>query len=550
MAMLITRFHKLIQSKVLWYFILGIIVISFVGFFMPTNRSETRQHVSRPAGELYGKKVSQDEYRRAYHNTYTWYILSSGRMIPMTDELTTALRKEAWQRVAVLHKAQADKIVVADQEVIQQLQAMPLFHAKNGAFDSNVYKAVLKQLDFTPRQAEELFREQIAIYKLMYRPAQAALISPYELKHAYHLYTDRFVLDYVVVPRSQVEKTVAVSKEAAQALFAGNPEAFRMPAKVRVSYVEFAVSNFLVKAEIPEGAALQVYNRNIENYRIENTNENAVVEYKPFEKVEGEITKQLRQAAARKLAAEKATEFVVEVSPKTEGGRPDFAGAAAAAKLKIKTLPPFGIKDDLKGIDDTAPFRQTAFSLENDAYTSFSDAVVGKDSVYVLSLDQRYPSFVPTFDAVEKEVMAAAREQAVVKVLAEHAIEIEKTIATAMASGTGFKEAVKPLGLKVQTTPEFDLSTELKDKYSDTLIAGCLNVPQGKLCKPAPVDGGVLIAFVNARKSTDEASGLPALRQELTAGLSRSRSQRLASGWQESLLSEANFKDLTHKPAE
>jgi len=550
MAMLITRFHKLIQSKVLWYFILGVIVVSFVGFFMPTNRAGARTHEVPPVGELYGKKVLKTEYDRAKHHTYLWYILSSGRMIPMTDELNASLRKEAWQRVAVLRKAQADKVLVADQEVIQQLQAMPLFHAKNGTFDSNVYKAVLRQLDITPRQTEELFREQIAIYKLMYRPAQSALISPYELKHAYHLYTDRFVLDYVVIPRAQVEKTVTISKETAQALFAGNPEAFRMPAKVRVSYVEFAVSNFLAKAEIPEGAALQVYNRNIESYRIENTNENAVVEYKSFAKVEGEITKQLQQAAARKLAAEKATEFVVEVAPKAEGGQPDFAGAAAAAKLKIKTLPPFGIKDDLKGIDDTAPFRQTAFSLENDAYTSFSDAVVGKDSVYVLSLEQRYPAFVPTFEAVEKEVMAAAREQAVVKALAERAIEIEQTVTTALASGTGFKEAVKPLGLKVQTTIEFDISTELKDKYSDTLIASCLNVQKGKLCKPAPVEGGVLLAFVSERKSTDEASGLPALRQELTAGLSRSRAQRLASGWQESLLGEANFKDLSHKSAE
>ena len=550
MAMLITRFHKLIQSKVLWYFILGVIIVSFVGFFMPTNRAGARTHSIPAVGELFGKKVTQDEYRRAYHNTYIWYILSSGRMIPMTDELTAALRKEAWQRVAILRKAQADQVLVADAEVVQQLQAMPLFHAQNGAFDSNVYKAVLKQLDFTPRQAEDLFREQIAIYKLMYRPAQAALISPYELKHAFHLYTDRFVLDYAVIPRAQIEKTVTVSKETAQVLFAENPEAFRMAAKVRVSYVEFPVSNFVAKAEIPEGAALRVYNSNLENYRVENTNKDAVVEYKPFEKVEDEITKQLRQVVARKLAAEKAAEFVAEVAPKKEGGQPDFDGAAKTAGLKIKTLPAFGAKEELKGIDSTAPFRQAAFSLENDAYTSFSDAVIGKDSVYVLSLEQRYASFIPTFDAVEKEVMTAAREQAVVKALAEHAIEIEKTVTAAMASGSSFKDAIKPLGLKVQTTPEFDISTELKDKYSDTLIAICLNVQKGKLCKPAPVEGGVLLAYVTDRKSTDETAGLPAIRQELIDGLSRNRAQRLSASWQEALLSEGNFKDLSHQSAE
>ncbi len=549
MAMLITRFHKLIQSKVLWYIILGVIVVSFVGFFTPTMRSGNQQHKTRPAGELFGKKVSHDEFRSAYHNTYMWYILSSGRMVPMTDELTSVLRKEAWQRVAVLRKAKLEEILVADKEVVQQMQTMPLFCAENGVFDAKVYKAVLQQVGLTPRQAEELFREQIAIYKLMYRPVQAAMISPYELKRAYHLYTDRFVLDYVVIPRAQVEKTVKVSKETAQALFAERPEAFRMPVKVRVSYVEFAVSNFLAKADIPEEVALQVYNRNIENYRIENTNENAVVEYKPFEKVQGEITKQLQQISARKLAAEKATEFVVDVAPKAEGSQPNFAGAAAAHKLKIKTLPAFGLKDELKGIDESAPFRQAAFNLENDAYSSFSDAIIGKDTVYVLSLEQRYASFVPAFEAVEKEVMAAAREQAVIKALAERSLEIEKAVTLAMAAGTGFKAAVSPFGLKVQTTPEFDLSTELKDKYAKTLAGLCLNVQQGKLCTPAPVEEGVLLACVTTRKSTDAVSGLPAVRQELVEGLSRSRAQRLSAAWQGALLKEANFKDMTQQSA-
>lgn len=550
MAMMITRFHKLIQSKVLWLIFLGVIVISFVGFFTPTMRAAGHQRKARSAGELFGKKISMEEYHRAYQNTYIWYILSSGRMIPMTDELAKSLRSEAWRRVAVLHKAQADKILVADKEVIRQIQSLPLFCSKNGAFDINIYKAVLQKLEMTTQQAEELFREQISIYKLMYRPVQAALISPSELTKAYHLYTDRFVLDYVVLPRKQIEKTVTVSKEAAKALFTENPEAFRMPPKVRVSYVEFPVSNYLAKAELPEGAALKVYNKNIENYRVENTNEDAAAEYKPFKSVEGEITAQLKEAAARKLAADKATEFVVDVAPKADGEKPDFAGAAAKDGLKIKTLPAFGIKDELKRIDATAPFRRAAFTLEDDSYSSFSDAVIGKDTVYVMSLKQKYPSFIPTFDAVESDVMKAARAQGVNKALAERAAEIEQAVTKTMSGGTGFKAAVAPFGLKVVTTPEFDISTELKDKYADKLVQLCINVQQGKLCAPAPVKEGVLIACVTSRKSTDAAEGLPAVRQELVDGLSRHLAQRLASAWQETLLTQGKFKDLSAKPAQ
>ena len=188
--------------------------------------------------------------------------------------------------------------------------------------------------------------------------------------------------------------------------------------------------------------------------------------------------------------------------------------------------------------------------MENDAYTSFSDAIVGKDTVYVLSLEQRYPSFIPTFEAVEEEVMAAAREEAVTKALAERALEIEKAVSEATTAGAGFKEAVKPFGLKVQTTPEFDITTELKDQYAETLVGLCINVPQGKLCAPAPTKEGVLLAYVSSRKSTDADVGLPAIRQELVDGLFRSRAQRLASAWQAALLSEGDFKDLLRQPAE
>jgi hypothetical protein len=253
---------------------------------------------------------------------------------------------------------------------------------------------------------------------------------------------------------------------------------------------------------------------------------------------------------AVKLAAGKASEFVADVTPKSDGAKPDFKGAAAAAGMKIKTLPAFAAKDDLPGIDATAPFRQAAFTLEDNAYSSFSDAVVGRDTVYVLSLEKHYPAFVPDFSAVEKEVTAAARGQAVTKALAERAIEIESALAAAVEKGIDFKTAIKPFGLAVKTTPEFDLSTELKDPYAQTLAEGCLNVQQGKLCAPAPVEDGVLLAYVSSRKSIDADIGLPAVREELAASLSRNRAQRLAASWQQALLTEGKFKDLLHKAAQ
>lgn len=545
MAMMISKFHKMIQSKTVWYIILGVIIIAFVGFFTPTMGTKSAKTKIQPVGELYGEKVMPQEYRRARFNSYIWYILSSGSMPQMTDELEEMLGQEAWQRVAALRKAEAEKIMVADGEVVKQIQRMPAFRGETGVFDTRAYQATLQYLKLTSSQMEEIFREQIIMFKLMTRPAQAALISPTELREAYHLYTDRFILKTALLPREQIEKEVTVPREEAELLFAENTEAFRMPAKVRVSYVEWPVSDFIDQAEVPEGAALQVYNQNLDSYRVESTGDVAMVEYKAFEDVEEEINGQIREVVARRLAAEEATALVAAISPKSEGDLPDFAGAAAAAGLTVKTLPAFGLTDELSDIDETAPFRQAASRLQDDAYSSFSDAVVGKDFAYVLSLEQRYSSFLPEFAVVEDNVMEAARAQAVAKAVSERALEIQESVSASLADGASIEDAVKPYQLTLETTEEFDITTQLDNEYASVLIPLCLNTQEGELCRPVPMEEGILIAYVAQRESTDSEVGLPAIRQELIAGLTQNRAQQLAAVWRESLLRDANFKELT-----
>jgi hypothetical protein len=542
MAMMISKFHKLIQSKVVWYIVLGVIVISFVGFFTPTMGDKAARTKDQSAGKLFGETVSREELRTQYNNIYLWQILSTGRMPEMNDETVRAMEESAWQRLAILRKSAAENILVSDQEVIQQIQRMPIFLNQSNVFDKNAYQTILGQLGVSANQLENLVREQAALQKLMYRPVQAALISPYELERAYHMYTDRMVLNYAVLPRTLVEKEVTVSTEEAQAFFAENTESFRMPARVRVSYVEYAVADFIDQAEVPEGAALQVYNNNLDRYRVETTGDVAAVEYKPFEEVEAEITGSIKEFSARRLAIEQATSLVADIAPKAQNAKPDFKGAAANAGLTVKTLPAFGPGDPLKGIDASAPFKQAALGLQDDIYSSFSDAVAGKDKVYVISLEQRYDSFLPSFEIVEKEATKAALARKVSQALSEKSEEIQSALTQALAAATSFEDAVKPFGLTVETTAEYDLTTQMDNKYSNVLVPSAIMVEQGGLCEPAPVEDGMLFAYVAQRTSTDAAVGLPAMRQELISGLSGVRSQRLAADWQAEVMAEADLQ--------
>jgi peptidyl-prolyl cis-trans isomerase D len=541
--MMIVRFHKLIQSRVVWYIILGVILIAFVGFFTPTMGGGTAKKPNEQVvGELFGREVKAPEYRRALQNAHIWYILSTGRAPQLTEELNAALRDHAWQQLVILQKAADEKIVVTDQEVVSQIQRMPLFVNQAGVFDANIYYGILNQLGASPAQVEDVIREQIAMQRLMAQPVQAALVAPSELEEAYHLYTDRLIVEYAVLPREDVAKEVTVSREEAMTFFEENKEAFRMPPKVRVSYVEFPVADFADEVELPEDAALTLYNQNIENYRIESTGDVAFAEYTPFEDVEEEITAELIQYAARRKAVEVATGVVAAIAPRGQGEKPNFAGAIAEAGLEAKSLPAFGPSTELEAIDPTAPFKQAAFGLRDDEYSSFSDAVVGRDSVYVLTLEQRYESFLPGFDAVEDKVMEEAETQAVAKALAEKALEIQGAVSEALSEEKTFSDVMNTFGLSVSATPEFDVSEELDFPYANELVSATLNVDQGIAGTPTPLEEGVLLSCVKQRTSLDAGMGLFAMRDELSAALSGARSQRLVSDWMETLVEEAGLK--------
>jgi hypothetical protein len=306
--------------------------------------------------------------------------------------------------------------------------------------------------------------------------------------------------------------------------------------------VEYPVADFVEQAEIPDGAALQFYNQNLDRYRIETTGDVAAVEYKAFEEVEPEITTIIAQFGARRLAVGAATSLVADIAPKAQNESPDFKGAVTAAGLTLKTLPAFGPSDDLKGIDATAPFKQAALGLQNDAYSSFSDAVVGKDSVYVISLEQRYESFLPGFEIVENEVTEAARARAEAEAGATRVMEVRAAIADALKTGSDFKAAVEPYGVDVQTTQEFDLTTPPGTDYDEALMRASVNVEQGELCQIVPVEEGALFAYVSQRTAIDSDIGLPALRDELISGLSGVRERRLTADWQKQLAEEANLQ--------
>ncbi len=579
--MLISKFHRLIQSRVLWGFFLVVIIFSFVIWGMRTPGQNRKAREANAAGKLEGKFISQEEFRDAYVNTYMAAVLAVGRPFDVTKKLDDDIREAAWRRIAALREAAALNLTTGNEEVRATIQAHPGFQVE-GHFNQAAYaqfvQGTLAAMGFTGPQFEEHVRQEITLQKLQRMVQQAVLISPYDVHRTYHSLSDAFDIQYVTLSDKDFAKDVKVSREEAHTFFLGDPKAFTIPEKATVKYIQVPVSNFLASAVVTnEDDALAYYDEHISEYTVtsridvaaSSTNSatadsnrlaktdaastsksisTSKVVTLDFDRVKTNILHELTVQAARDRAADIATDFVVTLTPDRDGNAPTFDEAAAKAKLEVKKAGPFALKEAIPGVDAGPLFNMTAFALSKSSEEYFSDAIPGSNFVYVLALEEKTPSRVPEFDEVAGEAMDKAREHAVTELLAKKAQEIHDAATKAVEKGDSFEKAVQEFGFTPKKIPEFTVAKGFEtNDYADILMRGILPRNQGEVTDLLTADDGtVVIAFIEKRIPSD-AAGLEGLKPQIVETVRRQRSRYLFEDWERYLLDQGSFVDMAKR---
>ncbi len=551
MTMMISKFHKIIQSKIVWGAFAVLISVAFVGVSVPGSKSRSEAKRDRKAaqlaGRLFGEEVSRSEFGRAYQSIRLNYTLQYGPF-RITDDIHEILSASAWQRIAMLKKARQLEMGVTPKQTITMIQNQPVFrNQQTGQFDPNAYNAALQQIrsltGMTPKDVENHFSEEVLLQKVARIPIQGALVTHEEITKAFHLFTDKLTVEYAAIPRS-LAGTPDVTEEEAKNYFALNQEAFRMPEKAIVDYVQFAVADHVENVEVTDDMVSGFYENNKQRFLKEPTEDaaaDAAPEYQPLEEVKDSIIEQIEQALARKAAADLADELVAELADEST----TFKSAAEKLGLEIiDTTPAFTLTDSVKGIDPTAEFQRAAFALEKDETHYYSDPVVGRDFVYVLSLTKKLPSFLPSFDIVREDVIESAKIAATEKAYVKKAEQIHEEITTALKAGTAFADAIAKYSLAMKKTEPFDISTSLEDEFGQQIKGAAILYGQGTLTDLVVTQDEYLLAYVAEKVPGDETLSLPGMRNELAGNIGNEKSAQLVSAWQSALLDEAGFEDL------
>lgn len=546
MAMMISKFHKLIQSKLLWIVFFIVIVFSFVFWAMPgAARDEIASKRINP-GKLFGHEVSPEDFRSAYYNSYLSACIMAGRQVQISDEIDELLNKAAWERIAQLELAGQLKLIATDNEVVGSIRTQPLFLNEQKQFDENRYRGFiagfLRGINVSEPGFEAHVREEILLQKVRNMVYQSVFVTPFELTRAFHALTDTFDVEYVSIRPEDVESHVSVSDSDVSDYFTAHADEFTIPEKVIVDYVTFPVEEYMDGIEVSEEDALAYYNEHLDDFELEAQTNDTAAAYVPFEDVQEDLVKALTMSQAREKATEEATAFVLLLTAGRSGKAPTFEEAAAKIGRAIATSEPFAKNTQVKAFDPSARVSVDAFDLRPNKDDYYSNALVGRDEVYVVALKETIPERPATLTEVQDKVERIVEQDAIYDALTMFTKSFIDEAKTAISSGESFADLAEKYDLPLETMDDLTVATaDMDDSLNAKLLQSLLSRNKNEVTDAIVLRNEILVAYVKDRSIADE-SKLATARPQLQQLLKRERSRNVFDSWDKYILEYADFQ--------
>ncbi len=548
--MFISKFNAMIRNRIVWGVIAFVIVMAFVVWGTQTDGGKNDSDANSP-GMLDGKHVKMEEFRHAYFNTWLAMCMSLGRRLNMTGEMDVVLRKMTWKRLGALRAAGKMKVNVANDEVADAIRTQPFFVVE-GRFSRDRYNAFiagfLADLGATEPQFEEFIRQELVLSKMRFTLSQAVWVTAPDALNVFRQLYDTFTVQYISLMRDELEHRAKVSEEDGWVLFNLDPARFALPEKMSVKYVSFPIADFVDESAVTEDMLLKYYDEYI-TARLEDGSDDWE-DVPSLEDVEDEVRSMAASREAELIALDKASALEVSLAPDRSGLAPSFEEAAASAGLTVFTSPLFAADEPVPGVDAGLDFNEGAFRLRPTPEESFSYPVKGEKTVYVLGFKERADSRVPEFSEVREEVIAVAREEAVVKMLEDLAEDVRAAITDDLKGGVSFADAVSSFGIELFEMEPFTVTARMAEfddsEESYNLIRHILSCNPGELTELIPLRRGFLLGYVQSREPAD-GSVYASIGRDLVEYIREKRKETIFDSWQDWLLSSAGFTDLARQ---
>ncbi|MEC7907779.1 MAG: SurA N-terminal domain-containing protein [Verrucomicrobiota bacterium] len=533
--MMISNFNKLIQSKIVWGLFIGLVVFAFVAMDMATPDNNSPKKNNTVVGKVFNDEVKYSELMQSFYSTSLDYTLRSGQELRMTDQVEQELTNAAWERIAVLKKANNQEYSVSDNEIVERIKDIIRYVSQSDQYNPEIYEAFVN--NFLPRygmnaKGFDLFiKETLMIEKILEDIDENLLfIDEAEIKETFHNLNDLLSVQYALIERKGFNSS-PISEEENYSFYTKNIEEFRVPEKISVDYIKFQIIDYTNSITVTPNMIETSYSNNLDRFKLDSENEE--ISYKSLEDVSEEIKIQLLMLLARDAATAKAYDFVADIS---DSGK-NFSDVAKDLGIPISTSKSFSINDQFEQNETSQRFNEIAFNLDLTPENYFSDPIVEANNVYVLALKEKFDSYLPDYEDISQQVNNAAQFEADNNEYADFTHSLFLEIQSKISDGMSFNEAISSHKLDVVNCNIFSLSKPLEGNFSREIMSQMYNAQEGFVTAINSAEG-VIISYL-LKREMDENSKLDEQRQEITAQLRQQKTLELFRNRKQNIINEA-----------
>jgi len=523
------------HSSWLWWIIAGLTIISFVVFMGsgPAGRNGGVRS-SGGYGTLYGKEVTAESFAQAQRGFYLYYWLRTrewpgkGASFKRED-----MDRETYIRLLLTQKAKALGVHIGDDAV--KNAALELLRSLGGngqavPMDQFLQK-VLQPEGLTVVDLQNFLRDDLAIQQLIHTLGlSGALVTPQEAGQLYDRENQEVSAQAVFFSASNYLAQATVTPAAVAQFYTNNLAAYREPDRVQVSYVAFAVTNYLASAKA-EWAKTN-FEENVDAiYRQYGATEFA--DAKTPEEAKAKIREVLVHNRALAAAGQQAKEFATALNALDSAKPENLATLAQQKGLAVRTTAPFSAQTGPVDFNAPAAFAKEAFKLNADE--PFSKPIPGADAAYVLALAGQLPSAIPSLDQIRARVTQDFQGYEAVALARRAGTNFHYNAAVQMAAGKTFAQASVAAGQVPTVLSPFSLSSQDVPEAGDHAEIGQLKqaaftTPAGKAGNFIPTADGGFVLFVQSLLPVDQAKKNSELAQ-FTAQVRRARQNEAFNLW-------------------
>ncbi len=505
---MITQFQRLIHRHGRWIFLilLGVIIISFLLWDYGTMG---RMDSSRtPTIRVYGRTVSPRELETSKKLYRLNLQLATGQPVETNSRADRLIQQKTLEQMAMAEKAVRMGISVNDQEV--EAEARSLISQMRRAYFPNVksdeeafsefVNMVLEPRALTVADLDQMLRTNLVLKKLAHLLTSTVHVTPQEVEQYALEQLEKKNASFIRFDVTDYMSQVKASPEDLRRYYELNTNMFMVSDQVRVAYVLFPPKE--VGVTVSEEEIKSIYDANKAAFMKPDGT------MKALKDVSDTLRQEIRRQKALEASESEATEFTVKLAAEPGKAAPTFDDLAKQKGLSVKQTDFFSKTEIKQGIP-----REFARGVDLSMENRVSDPILSSEGVYVLSLLEKKPSYLPAFEKVKDSVKASYEAKKALEMAREAGEKARQETVSMLASGKKFDQISSALKLHARTLKPFNaLDRSPTEAYEMMAHRAAAKVRAGEVSDLVPdTTGGffVYVQSVEAPKPDDLAKFKP-----------------------------------------